>query len=561
MGTSFLALARKYRPNKLQDLIGQEVFVSTIKNSIDSDRTSHAYLLSGIRGVGKTTAARILAHLFNGKTETKDNNPMDLYEVDSARYTGVNEMRELLDGIKYRPSSWKYKVYILDEVHMLSNSAVSSLLKNLEEPPEYVKFIFCTTEPRKIPATIISRCQRFDLKRVSFNLLAEHLQNIAKKEGSQLEITAANLIAKAADGSVRDGLSILDKSLSSGEQKITEKYVQDLLGLVDRTKIYSLFKNLMNGKPKESLDIFNELYDSGAEPGTIIQDLLDLVHWLTRVHVTPEVVNEPGTSEIDKNMGEELAKELNMGELSKTWQILLKGYQEVQSHDMPNIIAEMVLVRLVYAADLPTTDEVVKDLLKKNHDMQTHSDRGKVQENNVDDTLKEEYRKTKETPTKNIKTDTVMEMKNVENLVKDPEVKPQDNKTTMEKKQESMALSCFKDVADLFLKKKEILLFNNLFSHVRLVNFQKGKIELNPMEDLPKDFSNKISSLLKDWTGDRWILFFSQEKGEMTLEEQSEREKKDTIKQLMQDKRVKEILQTFPGSAIGDIIEEEEKDE
>ena len=162
MGTSFLALARKYRPNKLQDLIGQEVFVSTIKNSIDSDRTSHAYLLSGIRGVGKTTAARILAHLFNGKTETKDNNPIDLYEVDSARYTGVNEMRELLDGIKYRPSSWKYKVYILDEVHMLSNSAVSSLLKNLEEPPEYVKFIFCTTEPRKIPATIISRCQRFD---------------------------------------------------------------------------------------------------------------------------------------------------------------------------------------------------------------------------------------------------------------------------------------------------------------------------------------------------------------------------------------------------------------
>ena len=228
---------------------------------------------------------------------------------------------------------------------------------------------------------------------------------------------------------------------------------------------------------------------------------------------------------------------------------------------MANFIAEMVLVRLVYAADLPTTDEVVKDLLKKNHDMQTHSDRGKVQENNVDDTLKEEYRKTKETPTKNIKTDTVMEMKNVENLVKDPEVKPQDNKTKMEKKQESMALSCFKDVADLFLKKKEILLFNNLFSHVRLVNFQKGKIELNPMEDLPKDFSNKISSLLKDWTGDRWILFFSQEKGEMTLEEQSERKKKDTIKQLMQDKRVKEILQTFPGSTIGDIIEEEEKNE
>ena len=358
MDNSFLALARKYRPKKLSDLIGQEIFVSTIKNAIDGDRISHAYLLSGIRGVGKTTAARILAHLFNGETETQDN-PLDLYEVDSARYTGVNEMRELLDGIKYRPSSWKYKVYILDEVHMLSNSAVSSLLKNLEEPPEHVKFIFCTTEPRKIPATIISRCQRFDLKRVSFDVLTEHLQNIATKEGAQIETAVANLIAKAADGSVRDALSILDKSLSSGEKKITENYVQNLLGLVDRSQMYSLFKNLMSGKSKESLDIFNELYSSGADPGVIIQDLLDVVHWLTRVHVTPEVVNEPGVSEIDKNMGTELAKELNTAELSKTWQILLKGYQEVQNHDMPNVIAEMVLVRLIYASDLPTAEELV----------------------------------------------------------------------------------------------------------------------------------------------------------------------------------------------------------
>ena len=204
MSDTFLALARKYRPKKLTELIGQDIFVSTIQNALSSNRLAHAYLFSGVRGVGKTTAARILAHLFNGENETLGN-PIDLQEVDSARYTGVNEMRELLDGIKYRPSNWKYKVYILDEVHMLSNAAVSSLLKNLEEPPEHVKFIFCTTEPRKIPATIISRCQRFDLKRVEFNVLAKYLQNIAKKEGSEIELNAANLIAKASDGSVRDG--------------------------------------------------------------------------------------------------------------------------------------------------------------------------------------------------------------------------------------------------------------------------------------------------------------------------------------------------------------------
>ena len=561
MDNSFLALARKYRPKKLSDLIGQEIFVSTIKNAIDGDRISHAYLLSGIRGVGKTTAARILAHLFNGETETQDN-PLDLYEVDSARYTGVNEMRELLDGIKYRPSSWKYKVYILDEVHMLSNSAVSSLLKNLEEPPEHVKFIFCTTEPRKIPATIISRCQRFDLKRVSFDVLTEHLQNIATKEGAQIETAVANLIAKAADGSVRDALSILDKSLSSGEKKITENYVQNLLGLVDRSQMYSLFKNLMSGKSKESLDIFNELYSSGADPGVIIQDLLDVVHWLTRVHVTPEVVNEPGVSEIDKNMGMELAKELNTAELSKTWQILLKGYQEVQNHDMPNVIAEMVLIRLIYASDLPTAEELVKDLLKKNHDSKIDNDESKEEKgSDSDNTIKEQYHKTEKAPSKGINTDTVIEMKNVDNLLKDPNSKVQENNIKIEKKDGNIVLSSFKDVANFFLKKKEILLFNHLFSHVRLVHFQKGKIELNPTEDLPKDFGSKIGTMLSEWTNQRWIVSFSKTKGEISLEEQNERDKKETMKKMMQNKRVKEILKVFPAATIEAIKEEGDKDE
>ena len=452
MKGSFLALARKYRPKKLDELIGQEIFVSTIKNAINSNRTAHAYLLSGIRGVGKTTAARILAHLFNQENEVKGT-PIDLQEVVSARYTGVDEMRELLDGIKYRPSNWKFKVYILDEVHMLSNSAVSSLLKVLEEPPDHVKFIFCTTEPRKIPATIISRCQRFDLKRIPFEVLAKHLQGIAIKEQSEINLEAAHLISKAADGSARDAISILDKSLSSGEKKITEKYVQDLLGLVDRSKIYSLFEKLIAGQPAEGLNIFNELYDSGADPGIIIQDLLDVVHWLSRVNITPEIINEPGTSEIDKNIGEKLAGKLNMAELSKTWQILLKGYQEIQNHDMPNVVAEMVLIRLSYASDLPTVDELTKDLMKQKNDKNIEKKQDNLEEKKeVNPLIVEKHPETNEIKPKPNNSDTVMEMKNTENILKEASISDTESKKETITKKNEIKVSNFKDIANLFLR-------------------------------------------------------------------------------------------------------------
>ena len=292
---------------------------------------------------------------------------------------------------------------------MLSNSAVSSLLKNLEEPPEHVKLIFCTTEPRKIPATIISRCQRFDLKRIPFDILAKYLNDIAKKEKSEIDINAASMIARASDGSVRDALSILDKSLSLCEKKVTEKHIQELLGLVDRSNIYLLFENLMNGKTKEGLEKFNDLYNSGGDPGIIIQDLLEVVHWLSRLVLTPEISREPGVSQIDKEKGLELSKKLSMSELSQTWQILLKGYQELQSHEMPHIVAEMVLIRLAFASELPSLDEVSNNLKT------TKQEEGvKTSENKPIITTEEK----KENVSKNKKqtgigTDTVMEMKNV----------------------------------------------------------------------------------------------------------------------------------------------------
>ena len=555
MSDSFLALARKYRPKKLTELIGQDIFVSTIQNALSSNRLAHAYLFSGVRGVGKTTAARILAHLFNGENEASGN-PIDLQEVDSARYTGVNEMRELLDGIKYRPSNWKYKVYILDEVHMLSNAAVSSLLKNLEEPPEHVKFIFCTTEPRKIPATIISRCQRFDLKRVEFNVLAKYLQNIAKKEGSEVELNAANLIAKASDGSVRDGLSILDKALSS-EKKVQEKHIQELLGLVDRSEIYSLFENIIGGKPKEGLIIFNQLYDSGADPLVIIQDLLDVVHWISRVTVTPEVMNEAGISEIDKKFGDKLSKELNVSELSRIWQILLKGYQEVQSHEMPNVISEMLLLRLAYASDLPTTDELAKNFSNLNiNQPKTTNGENQTKEQVKHSEIKKEQSESSE---KKIKPDTVMEMKNISVVKKEENLSNQ--KSTIDlKKKENITFASFKEVVNFFLEKKEVLLFNHLFSHVSLVNFQQGKIELNPQTEAPKDLASKVSALLSEWTNKRWVITFSQQEGEITLDEQSKKEKRKLHADLMKEKEIKEILNIFPGATISNIKKEGDKE-
>ena len=552
MTETFLALARKYRPKKLAELIGQDIFVSTIKNALKNNRLSHAYLFSGVRGIGKTTTARILAHLFNGEEEVKGN-PIDLFEVDAARYTTVDTMRELLDGIKYRPANWKYKVYILDEVHMLSNSAVSSLLKNLEEPPEHVKFIFCTTEPRKIPATIISRCQRFDLKRVGFDVLAKYLQEIAKKENAEIELNAASIIARASDGSVRDALSILDKSLSLGEKKVNEKYIQELLGLVDRTSIYLLFEYLMNGNTKEGLKIFNELYKSGADPSLIIQDLLEIIHWLSRVCLTPEVAEESGVSQVDKEKGLELSKKLSMSELSQTWQILLKGYQELQNHEMPHVISEMILIRLAFASELPSLEEISNNF--------SSSEKKEIKTNQTQETVinKEEDNFDKNKKQTGINSDTVMELKNIETLAKKENVE-EVNKQEI-KYQKNDIVNNFNEVADLFLKKKEILLFNNLFSHVHLVSFKKGRIELNPTKDAPKDLASKVGKLLTEWTGEQWHILLTQVKGTPTLEAQIEKQKEEMINEVSKNDRIKEILNIFPGSKIKEIKNKGEKNE
>ena len=378
----YRVLARKYRPQNFDELIGQDALVRTLTNAIESGRIAHAFMLTGVRGVGKTTTARIIAKALNyrgadgqagpttGPTDdcqlckaiSEDRHP-DVIEMDAATRTGVDDIREILDGVRYAPTEARYKVYVIDEVHMLSKNAFNALLKTLEEPPEHVKFIFATTEIRKVPITVLSRCQRFDLRRVDVPTLSTHFTNICEKEGVNCEDAAVAMIARAADGSVRDGLSILDQAMALGGETITAQAVEDMLGLADRAKSLDLLERALTGEMPEALNIMDDLYKNGADPGVVMQDLLDLTHTLTKLRAVPETKDMNFTMAQDEvTRAAELAGKLTMPTLGKTWQILLKGLGEVKIAPNPQSAAEMVLIRLAYAADLPDPAVLIKSL-------------------------------------------------------------------------------------------------------------------------------------------------------------------------------------------------------
>ncbi|MDR2902804.1 MAG: DNA polymerase III subunit gamma/tau, partial [Lactobacillales bacterium] len=367
MTTSSHVLARKYRPLVFADLIGQDALVQTITNAIATGRLAHAYMLTGIRGVGKTTSARIIAKGLNcigedgkggmtpnpcGKCrhclDITNDAHIDVIEIDAASNTGVEQAREIIEGAKYNPVSARFKVYIIDEVHMLSKSAFNALLKTLEEPPARVKFIFATTEIRKVPVTILSRCQRFDLKRVDDKLLSKLLKEIGEKEKISAEENALKLIARIGDGSVRDALSFLDQAMTQLDGNVTAGGVRKILGIVDRSILFELYESLMGGNVASALDILAAQYEAGNEPLAIIQDLLDLTHQLTRMKINPDVLKDAVLSQIEREKGAALSTQLSMGALTSAWQLLLKGVQEVKFADNPLKALEMVLVRLAY---------------------------------------------------------------------------------------------------------------------------------------------------------------------------------------------------------------------
>jgi DNA polymerase-3 subunit gamma/tau len=549
----YRVLARKYRPTRFADLIGQEAMVRTLSNAIAADRLAHAFVLTGVRGIGKTTTARIIARVLNcvgpdGKggptidpcgvcehcVAIAEDRHMDVIEMDAASRTGVDDIRDLIDGVRYRPVSARYKIYIVDEVHMLSKNAFNALLKTLEEPPEHVKFVFATTEIRRVPITVLSRCQRFDLRRVDQAMLAKHLQGVAEKEGRKVSDAAAALLGRAADGSVRDGLSLLDRALAHVEGEVGDAAVRELLGLADRTQIFDLFEAVMKGDTERALIQLGMLYRAGADPIVVLQDLLDLTHWLTRLKAAPSLADDAGVPEAERARGGALAKALGVPVLARVWQMLLKGLAETQTAPSPLAAAEMLMVRLAYATDLPSPGELVASLrdgaaaapaASRGGDARPPSAPGGPRGPGTGGSVAQARR--------------LAEPEQMADAAPVPTAQAglPEPKT-------------FEEVVALFAAKREGILHGLLLNSVHLVRFEPGRIEIHA-PDCPRDFASRLMALLERWTARRWVVaLITSEKGAPTLAEQSAARIAQQKAQAALHPLVAAVLAAFPGAAI-----------
>jgi DNA polymerase-3 subunit gamma/tau len=553
--TPYRVLARKYRPSTFAELIGQDALVRTLTNAFAQNRIAHAFMLTGVRGVGKTTTARIIARALNcvgpdgtgGPTITPcgvcDNciaiagdRHVDVMEMDAASRTGIDDIRELIEGVRYAPGAARYKVYIVDEVHMLSKQAFNALLKTLEEPPPHVKFIFATTEIRKVPITVLSRCQRFDLRRIDAEVLIEHFNRIAAAEAVTVEPDAMALIARAADGSARDGLSLMDQAIARGGGNVTAEQVRDMLGLADRAVVLDLFEATMGGRPKEALDILGRLHAAGADPGTIVEDLLDLTHALTRLKLAPGGAR----TDAEARRGGEMAEKLSMPVLTRTWQLLLKGMGEIQIAPNPHAAAEMIVLRLVYAADLPTPGDLVKQ----------------IQANGSGANQPVPSMPTNSGPSGGgrpaMHGGAAMAVARGEPM----DVPMATAQPMAMEAPEPVTIpgpANYRELVKLFAEKKEGILEYHLAASVRLVRFEPGVVEINPLPNAPSNLANRVGSLLSEWTGRRWVIGISSAPGEPTLAEVEQADRNAAMDSARGNPTVQALMEAFPGATIIDV--------
>jgi DNA polymerase-3 subunit gamma/tau len=546
----YRVLARKYRPSDFTGLIGQEALVRTLSNAFASGRIAHAFMLTGVRGVGKTTTARIIARALNcigpdGKRTEPTIHPcgvcdpcitiaesrnMDVQEMDAASRTGIDDIREIIEGVRYAPASARYKVYIIDEVHMLSKQAFNGLLKTLEEPPPHVKFIFATTEIRKVPVTVLSRCQRFDLRRIDSGELSSYLAAIAEKENVKIEAAALALIARAAEGSARDALSLLDQAMAHGQggEAIAAVTIRDMLGLADRGRVLDLFEKVMGGQIAEALTDLQGLYDSGADPLAVMQDLLEITHFLTRVKVAPAAQGffDGGSGEA-KRAGE-LAAKLTVASLTRAWQMLLKGLFEVRDATRPILACEMALIRLAYAAELPPTDKLVRDVLDNGVAPRAPAPGGSPSNAPRGGSSSAPSAATRLNP------------------VAQPDGAP--------------VLKGLEDIAALAAANHAPVLKVHIENDVHLVKLEAGRLEFRPGPRAPRTLAGDLQQKLRDWTGVRWSVSVTGEGGAPTLAEQKKNAKVARIESVMQAPLVRAVLDRFPGAeiiAVRDIVQDE----
>jgi DNA polymerase III subunit gamma/tau len=558
---AYRVLARKYRPSTFAELIGQEAMVRTLSNAFATGRIAHAFILTGVRGVGKTTTARILARGLNcigpdgagGPTiapcgicancrQIAEDRYSDVVEMDAASRTGVDDIRELTEGLLYRkPDLGRYRVYIIDEVHMLSRNAFNALLKTLEEPPPHAKFVFATTEIQKVPLTVLSRCQRFSLRRVPVEMLAEHYRRIAEAEAVAAEPAALALIARAADGSVRDGLSLLDQAIALTDGRITEKAVRDMLGVADRGLVFDLLESVLRGDAADALARMDRLYQDGADPLLVLQDLLELGHFLTRLKLAPEAGTGDPIAEGDRTRARPLAEKMALPALARVWQMLLKGLDEVQTAPSPIQAAEMVLVRLAYVADLPAPAELVRALAA------SPAPGGAAAPE-----MPAEVRVTRAEPPPREPLVPAPIASNAESALRVP-AEPAESASpplTSAVEYEPMPRS-FAEVVALFDKRREAVIRSHLREHVHLIAFEPGRIEFRPAEGAPSNLANRISQLLGEWTGERWLVARSEAAaGEPTLREQEEGRERDLRNEVAEHPLVQAVLEAFPGATV-----------
>ncbi|HWK87777.1 MAG TPA: DNA polymerase III subunit gamma/tau [Xanthobacteraceae bacterium] len=543
----YRVLARKYRPASFDDLIGQDAMVRTLSNAFESGRIAQAYILTGVRGVGKTTTARILARALNYEPPEGGGAPtlnmpvlgrhceaimegrhIDVIEMDAASHNGVDDVRQITDAVRYTPVNARYKIYILDEVHMLSTAAFNALLKTLEEPPAHAKFIFATTEIRKVPVTVLSRCQRFDLRRVDANVLTEHLAGIAEKEKITTEPEALAMIARAAEGSVRDALSILDQAMAHGEAKVTAEDVRGMLGLADRTRVIDLFEALMKGDIAAALGEFRAQYDTGAEPAVVIADLAEFTHLVTCFKLVPDSKNDKSLVEAERKRGSEFAAKLSVRALSRTWQILAKGLGEVNGSEKPMQAAEMVLVRLAYASDLPTPDEALR-MLKDGS--------GAVPSGGA---------APKGAPASAPRLSLAVEGGSRARPIAQTEY-------AAEAVASGPRLSSLEDVATLASDKRDLKIKHAVENYLRLVRIQEGRLEIALAANAPHGITQELSGKLTEWTGKRWFVALSDQKGGPTIAETLAAQKIALVQDVRSDPLVAAVLARFPGAEIVDV--------
>ena len=564
----YRVLARKYRPDNFDSLIGQEALVQTLTNAIELNRLAHAFILTGVRGVGKTTTARILAKALNcigpDSTAKPNINPcnqcepckaiqmgnhIDVLEMDAASNTGVDDIREIIDSSVYRPVSARYKIYIIDEVHMLSKNAFNALLKTLEEPPDTVKFIFATTEIRKVPITILSRCQRFDLRRVPMDLLITHLSNIATAENIQTEPEAIRLIAYAGEGSVRDCLSLLDQACALGANNITTSVIENMLGHANSNALLDLLQSCLEGDIQIALSSLKKAVDIGAEPEQIISDLMDFTHQASLIASNSDL---PDISDSAREKLSILAK-LGIPQLARCWQILLKGYQEIKFAPRPEASAEMLIIRLAHTSPMPTPSEILEKLPKA--PMQTAREPDKNSEplsflRDDDKTVNQSNNSDVSNQEKSNIKKIVSEQSQSEKIGAEHEqfVKPLD-------KENNSPLANLRDIAEYCEKKGALILAADIRNYVKLVNFNSSSLEIQLVEGASEDLPGKIMQFLNATTDKNWQISISDKSGNPTLQEEDKQVREKQLYLASKHPVAQEVSKAFPGAKVIDVVE------